>query len=357
VLQYFEHFEFFGVLPGVGTLPCMARPRVSVLVPVFNAAGTLTASLESIQRQIEIDWECIVVDDGSTDRSRGIAEVMAAADRRFRVIASEHRGLVAALNIGIAQCRGEYIARMDADDLMHRSRLVRQADALDTAPDLAGLGCHVRIFPRDGLGSGMRAYERWINAIASEDNLLDEVLVECPIAHPTLMIRREDLRSLGYRDCGWPEDYDLVLRALRGGHRLGVIPERLLAWRNLPTRLSQNSDTYATERFVACKAAHIAETLLKNDDCYALWGYGSTGRALVRALRTHRKHPAVIVELHPGRIGNQIAGAPVVHPDQFLASRKHPLVVSVAGEIARTQIREVLAGAQLRERVDFVCAA
>ena len=56
-----------------------------------------------------------------------------------------------------------------------------------------------------------------------------------------------------------PEDYDLVLRALRGGHRLGVVAERLLSWRNLPTRLSQNSDTYTVERFVDCKAAHIAD--------------------------------------------------------------------------------------------------
>ena len=143
----------------------------------------------------------------------------------------------------------------------------------------------------------------------------------------------------------------------RSGHRLGVVAKRLLAWRNLPTRLSRNSDTYAIERFVDCKAAHIAATLLRNDDQYALWGYGATGRALQRALRAHGKLPAVILELHPGRIGNQIAGAPVVHPEQWLVSRRHRLVVSVAGAKARGQIREALADAKLREGIDFVCAA
>ena len=138
---------------------------------------------------------------------------------------------------------------------------------------------------------------------------------------------------------------------------MGVVADRLLAWRNLSTRLSQNSDTYAVDRFVACKATHIARTLLRSDDRYALWGYGATGRALSRALLEHGKHPAVILELHPGRIGNHIAGAPVVHPDQWLASPQHPLVVSVAGQSARTQIREALVRARLRERVDFVCAA
>jgi len=335
----------------------MARPRVSVLLPVFDAASTLATTLRSIQRQSETNWECIVVDDGSTDASSDIARLQSATDPRFRVVRAEHRGLVSALNIGISQCRGRYVARMDADDLMHRSRLARQADALDAAPELAGLGCGVRIFPRASLGAGLRAYERWINGVDSETRLLDEVLVECPIAHPTLMIRREVLRSLAYRDCGWPEDYDLVLRALRSGHRLGVVAERLLAWRNLPTRLSRTSDTYAVERFVDCKAAHIAKTLLKDDDQYALWGYGATGRALQRALRAHGKRPAVILELHPGRIGNQIAGAPVVHPDLWLTARTHRLVVSVAGEKARSQIREALARAELRERIDFVCAA
>ncbi len=335
----------------------MTRPRVSVLLPVFDAASTLRSTLRSIQRQSERNWECIVVDDGSRDSSPEIARVMSDADRRFRVVRAPHAGLVSALNIGIVHCRGDYVARMDADDIMHRARLSRQADALDAAPELAGLGCRVRIFPRATMGSGMRAYERWINAADSEERILNEALIECPIAHPALMIRRDVLRSLGYRDCGWPEDYDLVLRALRGGHRLGAVAERLLAWRNLPTRLSQNSETYAVERFVACKAAHIAETLLRHEDEYALWGYGSTGRALQRALRALGKRPAVIVELHPGRIGNQIAGAPVVHPDAWLASRTHRLVVSVAGETPRSQIRERLALAELRERVDFVCAA
>jgi len=172
-----------------------------------------------------------------------------------------------------------------------------------------------------------------------------------------LMIRSEVLRSLGYRDCGWPEDYDLVLRALRGGYRLGIVAQRLLCWRSQPTRLSRNSPTYSIERFVECKAAHMADTFLQHESEYALWGYGATGRALQRALRRHHKLPAVILELHPGRIGNVIADAPVVHPDEWLARPTHRLVVSVAGETARRQIRDRLALAELRERVDFVCAA
>jgi hypothetical protein len=88
-----------------------------------------------------------------------------------------------------------------------------------------------------------------------------------------------------------------------------------------------------------------------------LWGYGKTGRTLQRALREHGKTPAAIVELHPGRIGNVIAGAPVVAPDQLATWRQLPLIASVAGAKARQKIRAALALQGYRERRDYICAA
>ena len=93
----------------------------------------------------------------------------------------------------------------------------------------------------------------------------------------------------------------------------------------------------------------------RND--YTLWGYGATGRSLQHALRERGKRPATILELHPGRIGNSIAGAPVLHPDDWLRSPRHRLVVSVAGTTARAEIRTVLSRAGLRDGTDYVCAA
>jgi glycosyltransferase involved in cell wall biosynthesis len=308
-------------------------------------------------RQSERDWECVLVDDGSRDTSLEIALAAAQTDARIRVHSRDHRGLVSALNHGLEHCRGRYVARMDADDWMTRERLARQAAALDATPDWSGVGCHVRVFPRRTLAAGMREYERWLNAIESAEHVRTEALVECPLAHPTWMLRRDALTALGYRDVGWPEDYELLLRAMREAHTFGVVPRRLLAWRNRPTRLSRTHDAYMNDRFVACKAEHIAKTLLADGDRYVLWGYGGTGRSLQRALLDHGKRPAAILELHPGRIGNTIAGAPVLHPDVWLSDPRHPLVVSVAGTKARTQIRAALSAAGLTETVDFVCAA
>src|SRR5437870_518102 len=84
-----------------------------------------------VRRQTEARWECVVVDDGSEDGTPRTAEAAAATDDRFLIVRTPHRGLAAALATGLARCRGRFIARMDADDLMHRERLARQVGALE----------------------------------------------------------------------------------------------------------------------------------------------------------------------------------------------------------------------------------
>ena len=132
-----------------------------------DAADTLPACLRSIARQRLRDWECVAVDDGSRDASASLLRDAAARDPRIRLLARPREGLVSALNAGLASCRGETIARMDADDCMHRDRLATQLRALDDGPELSAVGCHVRIFPRAGLSDGGRAYEGWLNGIAT----------------------------------------------------------------------------------------------------------------------------------------------------------------------------------------------
>jgi glycosyltransferase involved in cell wall biosynthesis len=332
-------------------------PRVSVLMPVRDAADTLGACLRSLQRQSFSDWECVLVDDGSLDTSLALARTAQAREPRIRVWAAGRHGIVPALNRGIDLCRGPLVARMDADDLMHRERLAAQWAALEAEPRLAAVGCHVRLFPRRELRAGSRAYERWLNRVAGPDDVERDALIECPLAHPGLTIRRDVLRDYRYRDVPWAEDYDLVLRLLAGGRRLGVVPRRLLLWRHGGRRLSRNDPRYALPRFVECKAAFLAQGFLAESSRYVLWGYGDTGRALRRALARHERHPAHIVELHPGRLGQTIHGAPVVAPDALRRLPRRPLVVSVSGAEPRAEIRAALAAMGFRELRDFVVAA
>jgi glycosyltransferase involved in cell wall biosynthesis len=330
-------------------------PRISVLLPAFNAAATLGACLRSVARQTFADVECLVVDDGSTDATCALAASFAQRDPRFRVLSAHHAGLVATLERGLDACRGDVVVRMDADDLMQRERLAVQLRALEEAD---AVGAHVRLFPRRRLTDGRRAYESWLNGLASPESVRFDAFVECPIAHPSLAIRRELLARVRYHDNGWPEDWDLFLRLLARGATLAVVPQRLLHWRDRPERLSRTDPAYGLDRFMACRAHHLADQVLRGHDEYVLWGYGDTGKRLRRALAAYGKRAAVLVERHPGRLGQRIDGAPVVPPEALRAlvgDRK--VLVSVAGIEARTAIRAALHAMGFADGRDFVCCA
>jgi GT2 family glycosyltransferase len=310
-----------------------------------------------VRRQTEPRWECLVVDDGSGDGTRELALAAARSDPRVRVLARRHEGIVAALQAGLAECRAPLVARMDADDLMSRRRLELQREALVRAPKLAAVGCHVRLFPRRDLRAGRVDYERWLSSICTPHELEREAFVECPIAHPTLLIRNSVLAELGYREVPWPEDYDLLLRLLQAGHRVGVVPRRLLHWRDGASRLSRTSPRYAISAFMQCKAEFLAQGFLARSERYLLWGFGDTGKALAEALAQRGKRPAAIIELHPRRLGQLIRGVRVVAPAALPTLPRLPLVVSVARFTPRSEIRVVLAQMGYRELSDFVCAA
>jgi glycosyltransferase involved in cell wall biosynthesis len=332
------------------------QPQVSVLVPARNAAATLHACLDSISRQTARDWECIVVDDGSTDETSGVAQRFVGRDARFRLVTTPPRGLIPALNEGLAHCRGELIARMDADDVMRRDRLRLQVAALSSDPTLSAVGCHVRLFPRRSLSPRLREYEAWLNGLRSSEDVARDALVECPVAHPTLMMRRE-VAADGYVDRGWPEDYDLVLRALRRGLRIGIVPRRLVAWRNGPDSLSRRDPRYCDERFTACKAHFLATGFLADHSRYVLWGYGGTGRRLRRALAEHGRTPSHIIEVKESRIGQRIHRADVIPATAVATVRGRPIVVSVARAGPRSIVRAALEREGFVEGRDFVCAA
>ena len=335
----------------------MTAPRFSVIVPAWDAAATLDTALRSVARQSVSDWECIVVDDGSKDGTADRAAEAAARDARFRVHRQPHRGVVAALNRALAICRGRYVARLDADDWMHRRRLALQGQLLDERSELDAVGCWVRYFPRRRLGPGMIAYEAWLNSIEDEDGVRRELFVECPVAGPAILARREPLQELGFHADRWPEDYDLILRFVTGGRRIGMVPRRLLGWRYRDESLSRTGTDFQQDRFTACKAAYLASSFLSESRDYVLWGYGGTGKSLRQALLEHGKLPSAVVEVHPGRLGNRIQGAPVVAPYQLRDLPRAPIVVSVAGAGARRVIRAALGDMGFQELRDFVCAA
>jgi hypothetical protein len=187
----------------------MGHPVVSVVMSVFNGERFLPACMDSILAQRFADFEFIIVNDGSTDGTVSILEEYREADPRIRVDHQENRGLSPALNRGIGVARGDYIARMDADDIAVPDRLGRQVDFLERHPRVGIVGGTVEFI--DGTGRSLR-----LSANPASDGELRAALQDdvCPFWHPTVLMRREIVERLGgYRAVvNGAEDYDLWWR-------------------------------------------------------------------------------------------------------------------------------------------------
>jgi predicted transcriptional regulator len=164
-------------------------------MPARDAQTTLTRAVESILRQTLTDFELVAVDDGSTDETRALLNAAAARDPRVRVVEGRGQGLVAALNLGLAQCRAPLVARMDADDESLPERLSESVAALEAEPTLSGVGTQVDIFRDDRpMSPNMAAYGRWLNSLTTCEQLFADRFVESPLCHPSVTLRRAAVR-------------------------------------------------------------------------------------------------------------------------------------------------------------------
>lgn len=201
--------------------------KVSVLLPVYNGGGELRQALDSILRQDLSEFELIVIDDASTDRSAQVIRRYAAADSRVRpVYHSRNAGLASTLNEGLETARGELVARMDQDDESLPNRLRVQASFLDAHPEVVVAGSFV-------YHMGARTdRDRLVRFPTESEEIKRTLQRENCIYHPSVMFRRRQILELGgYRpQFKNAEDYDLWLRVSKR-FELANIPEPLLRYR------------------------------------------------------------------------------------------------------------------------------
>ncbi len=340
------------------------HPRISVVLPIFNAATTLPRALESIRRQTLTDWELVAVDDGSTD---GTARLLAQAqqgDPRLRVVSLVHAGIAPALNAGIAAARAELIARMDADDESAPARLERLVQAFEEHPD-AGLVASLVEYRGDReANAGYAAHVDWINSLQTARDIGLNRFVESPFAHPSVAFRRGVVaRFGGYRDGAFPEDYELWLRWLEAGIVMHKVPEALLSWHDGAGRLSRSDPRYSADAFYRLKAVYLARWIRRHvapDRAVWIWGAGRLTRRRVEFLEPHGVKPAAFLDIDEHKLGRTRAGVPVVAPALLatLAREARPFVIGYVGTRgARDLQRGFLRGLGWTEGEDFLFAA
>lgn len=333
----------------------MDTPHISIIMPVYNGEPTLRESMDSLLHQEYNDWELILVDDGSTDGSLRLLRQYAHCDSRLHVLASAHEGIVAALRRACAGARGDLLARMDADDIALPGRFSTQAAMFkaDSRLDL----CGARVLSEGAtVRYGRKRYASWINRLVCHDAMVRELFVECPIPHPTFMMRRSLYETLGgYREMGWPEDYDFVMRAWMAGAVFGKSETPLLRWREHPRRLSMTDQRYSPASFRRLKRHYLFQTYLKGkEQSFIQWGAGEVGKIW---LREWPVPPAAVVDVHPRKIGKKIHGVPVIPCDALPPPGSCFIVVAVGARGARDDIRAWLEPRDYREQVDYIFLA
>ena len=230
----------------------MTAPAISVLMPVYNGGRYIGEAVASVLAQTIRDFEFIIVNDGSTDRSEKILREYEMRDSRIRVISRANTGIVGALNDGLAECKADLIARMDADDVSLPGRFAAQITYMRSHPECVALG--TRVIGIDPYGCELFQSEHKLSHEQIDAELLNGV--GWAIVHPTAIMRREAVTAVGgYRNqFQWVEDLDLFLRLAERG-RLANLAELLLYYRQ---------HTESVNRTRAAQQAELADAAVRD---------------------------------------------------------------------------------------------
>jgi len=230
----------------------ISNPKISVLLPCYNAEKYIKDSIDSILAQTYQNIEFIIIDDGSTDLSLSIIKSLAATDPRIQFFSRENRGLAKTLNQGIDIASGRYIARMDQDDIAHPERLQKQFAFMENNPHVGVCGTWAQTF-------GTKS--RLLKMPVTNNEIKARLFFESPFVHPAVMIRKDVLHhfKLYYRVVV-AEDYDLWSRASKfcEYHNL---PEVLLDYRIHPTQITSTQTNGVENSAMLIRYAQAEELL------------------------------------------------------------------------------------------------
>ena len=314
---------------------------MSVVLPVRDGGPFLADAVASVLNSSLADIELLVVDDHSED---GAVDALPLNDSRVQVFSCPGTGVSAAFNHGFSMAQGQFIARMDADDLVSSDRFEIQLNYLQCNPHVALCGGRVDIMSEQPLGGGFQRYQQWLNQCVTPAQIKEQLFIESPIPNPTAFFRREALAQLGgYHDPDWPEDYDLFLRADAAGLQMGKPVEVVLKWREHGSRLTHTDARYSVKKFQAAKAHYLVHHRVHQRPV-VIWGAGPTGRDLCDLLKKEGANIQGFLEVHPRRIGGLKRGYPVWAIDHANQLGPEMILVAVGAAGAREKIAKWLAG-------------
>lgn len=266
-------------------------PKISVILPFYNAQNSLESAIESIAKQQFVDFECLLINNNSTDKSVEIAKQFVDKDSRFRMLNESKQGVAYASNLASQHAKGIFIARMDADDIAFPDRLKLQYDFLIKNREFGVVTGRVEFGGDKQTAAGLYRYTEWVNSLKTSEIIALRRFIESPVINPSAMWRKSVENALGgYVHGDFPEDYDMWLRWIDAGVKIGKIPEPILQWNDSSNRLTRTDKRYCTTAFYQTKASYLAKSLKRINPYYPyvyVWGASRIMRKRADFLTSH----------------------------------------------------------------------
>lgn len=331
----------------------MSQPLVSILIPFKNTETFIGQCVDSILKQTYNNWEAIFVNDSSDDKSFTIIENISKAESRVKPFNNTGNGIINALQTAYGHCKGEYITRMDSDDIMTPNRLEIMVKSLEKhGRQHVAIG-QVHYFRADGLSDGFARYEKWLNGLTKTGLNYSEIYKECVIPSPCWMLHRDDFKACdGFNPSRYPEDYDLAFRFYKADYTCIPCDDVLLHWRDYSARTSRTHANYAQNHFLELKVHYFLELNYDANRPLAIWGAGAKGKTLAKLLIKH-SIPFYWICDNPKKIGKHIYDKKLLNFD-YLAELNHPQsIVTVANEDAQKEIEVYFDNQNMQSMLDY----
>ncbi|NER16500.1 glycosyltransferase family 2 protein [Spongiivirga citrea] len=331
----------------------MKSRKVSILTPFKNTDQFIEDCIQSVINQSYTNWELILVNDHSTDNSVAVCKRLASRDKRIQVVNNIGNGIIEALRYALSLSTGDFITRMDSDDIMHQEKLNFMANDLEKhGKGHVALGL-VKYFSEAGISDGYDRYEKWLNKLTEAGSNYSEIYKECSIASPCWMLYKSDLLACdAFNPNDYPEDYDLTFRFYK--HQFKCIASRNLLhyWRDYPTRTSRTHEHYAQNYFLDIKLKYFLELDYQQSKNLVVWGAGFKGKTIAKKL-IDRSIPFNWICDNPKKIGKSIYGQEML-PFQHLEQLENPQsIVTVANEQAQQEITAYMNKHHMKPMVDY----
>ena len=320
----------------------MEKSLISIVLPFKNTARYLSQCLESIMAQTYINWELLIVDDNSTDDSYQVVSMFAEKDKRIKLLRNEGNGIIDALRTAYKNAQGNFITRMDSDDVMHNEKLnMMHTDLKNNGKGHIALGL-VKYFSENGVGQGYKAYQDWLNKLTRTGKNFSEIYKECVIPSPCWMVYRSDFEKCdGFRSNIYPEDYDLAFRFYK--HNMRCIPSEqvLHYWRDHQNRASRTSKHYAENSFIELKINYFLKLDYNKKKPLVVWGAGKKGKKIARLLSKSGVEFEWLCDNHK-KIGKHIYDIRLRHFNDLNSFKEPNVIVAVANLKEQKDIRDIL---------------